>query len=195
MPEVGLEPTRPCGQRILSAVGSDGQVTVASQSPAFARVSRCCEWRVLRGSCRDSCQLRNTQRNRPHQASPQIGPLGERRHPTRQAPQRGPILLHVWLLDFFQNSGVRRTCASQPTPALGPAATIPPPGDSHSGQPASAEPNSRTRCDSVYRRCYERRSIASADPSSRTRCDSPSRKPLIAKPMRRASRAVQMRRG
>ncbi len=127
VPEVGLEPTRHCWQRILSAAGSDGQVTVALQSPAFARVCRCSEWRVLRGSCCDSCQLRNTQRNRPHQASPQIGPLGERCHPTRQAPQRGPILLHVWLLDFFQNSGVRRACASQPTPALRAAATSSPP--------------------------------------------------------------------
>ncbi len=60
---------------------------------------------------------------------------------------------------------------------------------------ASADPSSRTRCDDEERADLKVWLAASADPSSRTRCDSPSRKPLVAKPMQRASRAVHMRRG
>jgi hypothetical protein len=48
MPEVGLEPTRPCGQRILSANRTRGQVALVSRSCKFLGNGAC-------GSARDSC--------------------------------------------------------------------------------------------------------------------------------------------
>ena len=83
----------------------------------------------------------------------------------------------------------------QPIPALRPTAT------SAMGEGRILYTNSVSRSQlsdplrPTFLRCGFQCLVASADPGSRTHCDSPSRKPLSAKPMQRTSRAVHMRRG
>ncbi len=63
----------------------------------------------------------------------------------------------------------------QPTPALGPAATGSRNVRVARGLMASADPSSRTRCDTAASGAKSGPPRASADPSSRTRCDSRTR--------------------
>ena len=148
IPKVGLEPTRPCGQRILSAVGSDGQVTIASRPIVVTPTSAAFGVGVSQAPNPVFFGLRNRRRNTEPNGGADCDALTRWATPLGQAPQRGPILPHVRLLDFFQISGVRRAYVGQPTPSLRPtvtrrlAGTQPPPV-------RSADPGSQTRCDTV----------------------------------------------
>jgi hypothetical protein len=77
MPEVGLEPTRPCGQRIVSANRPGGQAALVSRLRTFLGNGEC-------GWARDSCAETPAPDTSPHS----FGPHADRRHAASRMTSR-----------------------------------------------------------------------------------------------------------